>query len=274
MTELQLSGLTIYPVKSAAGIGLSRAEVVARGLAGDRRWMVVDPQGKFITQRSVPAMALIRVTLGPAALQLAAPGQPNLVLPAALAANGEEVSVAVWGDRCLALAAGSEADDWLSQVLQRPCRLVYMPDQCQRPTAQGQFGGEKLVSFADAYPFLLISEASLAALNQRLEEPVPMDRFRPNLVVRGCDAFAEDRWQRIRIGEVLFELPKGCDRCSIPGVDQRTGIQQREPLLTLAQFRRWDGKIWFGQNLVQCNLGRLSLGDEVEVLSYKPDSIL
>lgn len=272
MATLQLSGLTIYPVKSAAGIALTQGEVAARGLAGDRRWMVVDPQGKFITQRQVPAMALIQVSLGAETLRLSAPGQSSLVLPSSLgdAAGAKELTVEIWGDRCLAIAASSEADSWVSQALQIPCRLVYMPDHCQRPTAHGQLGEETLVSFADAYPVLLISEASLAALNQRLDQPVPMDRFRPNLVVRGCDAFAEDTWQRIRIGEVQFDLPKGCDRCSIPGVDQRTGLQQREPLLTLAQFRRWDGKIWFGQNLVQRNLGKLSLGNEVEILALKP----
>lgn len=275
MTEPRLSGLFIYPVKSAAGITLARSVVSSRGLADDRRWMVVDPQGKFMTQRRFPALALVRATLTEECLSLSAPGQSPLVLPRSLEVSGSkapggEVAVEVWGDRLHAIAADEVAHRWISQVLRTPCQLVYMPDGSQRPTAHGQFGTDSLVSFADAYPFLLISEASLAELNRRLAQPVSMARFRPNLVVQGCEAFAEDRWQTIRIGEVVFELPKACDRCSIPGVDPLTGIQQREPLLTLAQFRRKNGKIWFGQNLMHRNLGSLSVGNPVEVISLKP----
>ncbi len=264
---LSLSGLYIYPVKSAAGIALQTAEVVQRGLGGDRRYMVTDLQGKFMTQRQYPRMALIRVALA-ANLCLDAPGMPRLVLSTD-ALPLPELEVEVWGDRTSALSGGAEAQAWLSEFLQVPCQLVYMPDTAQRPTAHGKLGADQLVSFADAYPFLLISEASLADLNGRLEQAVPMDRFRPNLVVRGCEAFAEDGWQRLRIGTVEFEGVKGCDRCSVPGVDQATGMQSKEPLLTLAQYRRWQGKIWFGQNLVQRNLGQLQVGDSIEILGYK-----
>lgn len=261
--SLILSGLYIYPIKSAAGLTLETATVEARGLEGDRRYMVTDPQGKFMTQRKYPRMALIQVNLGET-LGLTAPGMPSLELASPQAT---EVDVEVWGDRTTAYHCGPDAQTWLSDFLQTPCQLVYMPDTAQRPTAHGKLGADKLVSFADAYPFLLISEASLADLNRKLEQPVPMNRFRPNLVVKGCDAFAEDTWKRICIGEIEFEVSKGCDRCSVPGVDQATGIQVREPMPTLAKYRLWDGKIWFGQNLIQQGQGRLNLGDAIEILA-------
>lgn len=278
-TSFILSGLHIYPIKSATGIALPTAQVEARGLQGDRHYLITDLRGKFITQRQLPRMALIRVGLGNALgnntlgrldcdrLTLEAPGMLplNLFLTQAV----QPVEVEIWGDRTQSLHCGLEAQVWLSEFLQIPCQLVYMPDDAQRPTAHGQLGADQLLSFADAYPFLLISEASLADLNGRLSRPVPMNRFRPNLVVSGCDAFAEDTWARIRIGPVEFDLVKGCDRCSVPGVDQATGIQVQEPLPTLAKYRLRAGKIWFGQNLVQRGLGPLQVGDAVEILATK-----
>lgn len=261
-----LSELYVYPVKSAAGTRLSQSAVEHRGLQHDRRWMVVDDKGRFMSQRKHPRMALIWVKLAEQ-MHLEAPGQRPLTLPLVPAAQPRDVEV--WGDLCLAWSMGSEAAAWLSEFLEMPCQLVYMPEQSQRATAHGKLGADKLVSFADAYPFLLISEASLADLNSRLETPVPMNRFRPNLVVTGCDAFAEDTWAQIRIGEVVFSVEKGCDRCSIPGVDQATGVASKEPLPTLAAYRRWQGKIWFGQNLLQTGLGTLRVGDPVEILAYK-----
>jgi uncharacterized protein len=270
MTHISLSGLYIYPIKSASGLSLAEAEVGDRGLKYDRRWMVVDPRGKFMTQRKHPAMALIRVGLGQQ-LELSAPGIADLALPLEPRADAVAEVVEVWGDRCHALSMGDTAAQWLSKFLQTPCQLVYMPESSQRPTAHGQLGDDRLVSFADAYPFLLISEASLADLNARLMQPVPMNRFRPNFVVQGCGAFAEDGWTQIRIGEITFDLPKRCDRCSIPGVDQNSGIQQKEPLLTLAKYRLQGGKIWFGQNLVHHATGNLRLGDRVVIETGDPE---
>ncbi|MEM9908021.1 MAG: MOSC N-terminal beta barrel domain-containing protein, partial [Cyanobacteria bacterium P01_D01_bin.44] len=249
------------------GIALDQATVEARGLEFDRRWMVTDLQGKFMTQRKHPRMALMRVSVGDH-LCIEAPGQTALEIPLK-PVHAETIEVEVWGDNTQAVSLGGEAQRWVSDFLQVPCQLVYMPDSAERPTAHGKLGADKLVSFADAYPFLLISEASLAHLNAKLDVPVPMNRFRPNLVVSGCDAHAEDTWAQIRIGELVFDLPKGCDRCSIPGVDQATGVQGKEPLKTLATYRRWDSAIWFGQNLVQKNLGQLRVGDSVEVLAVK-----
>lgn len=269
MASVKLSGLTTYPIKSAAGIPLSQSSVTTRGLRYDRRWMVCDRSGKFLTQRKFPKMALIRVTVedklrlsitdhDAAALELPLPPE-----------SADPVDVDVWGDACTAWSMGHEAAQWLSNFLGFEAQLVYMPDSSHRPADHGRF--ETPNSFADAYPFLLISEASLADLNGRLQQPVPMNRFRPNLVVTGCDPFAEDTWQQIKIGDTVFDVAKACSRCSIPGVEQSTGVQGKEPLKTLATYRRWDHAIWFGQNLIArrtgTGTGMLRVGDEVKILA-------
>ncbi|MEO0349957.1 MAG: MOSC N-terminal beta barrel domain-containing protein [Cyanobacteria bacterium P01_A01_bin.15] len=266
MSSITLSGLATYPIKSAGGMGLSQSQVTARGLLHDRRWMVCDRNGKFLTQRKFPKMALIQVAVGDSSLRLSIANGvvPALELPAVPAA-AETVTVDVWGDRCCAWSMGDAAAQWLSDFLGLDCQLVYMPDSTHRPTDHGRF--ETPNSFSDAYPFLLISEASLADLNARLDQPVPMNRFRPNLVVKGCEPFAEDTWQQLKIGSVIFDVAKPCSRCSIPGVEQSTGIQGKEPLKALATYRRWDHAIWFGQNLIAHAPGQLTVGNGVEVLA-------
>ncbi|MBE9064217.1 MOSC domain-containing protein [cf. Phormidesmis sp. LEGE 11477] len=274
MTTLTLSGLYIYPIKSAAGIAISQAQMTARGLQYDRRWMVVDAQGKFMSQRRFPRLALIKVAITDQ-LKITAPGMPDCSIPLT-ACSDTETMVEVWGDRVPAVASPAEVDKWFTQFLGVTCQLVHMPDSSQRPTDHGKLGSEQIVSFADAYPFLLISSASLAHLNEKLDSPVPMNRFRPNFVVSGCDRpHAEDDWQQIRIGDVAFSVAKPCARCSIPNVDQATGKRALEPTKTLATYRAWDKAIWFGQNLVEIGKGdrsgtrssTLSVGDEIEVLA-------
>ncbi len=268
-----ISGLYIYPIKSAAGIALPAAAVEAKGFQYDRRWMLVDAEGKFISQRTHPRLALASVTIGSGELVVTAPDYGRQTVPLQ-PPSAALVPVEVWGDRCEAVPMASSVSDWFSTLLGTPCRLVYMPEESDRPVDHGQaalpdesFGAAvPQVSFADAYPFLLISEASLADLNRRLGSPLPMNRFRPNLVVQGCDAFAEDGWSRIRVGTTTFRVAKPCARCTITTVDQSTGQRGVEPLQTLATFRRWDGKIWFGQNLIQENLGTVSVGNTVEIL--------
>ncbi|MGF1514974.1 MAG: MOSC domain-containing protein [Elainellaceae cyanobacterium] len=274
-----LSGLYIYPIKSAAGISLSSATVQAKGFQHDRRWMLVDSAGKFMSQRTCPKLALVTTAIDDAEgeLVIAVPdhgGQRLPLQPPSSAPSSPTTAVEVWGDRCEAVPMPAAVSDWFSAVLGKPCRLVYMPDSCDRPADRGRSrleGPMPQVSFADAYPFLLISEASLTELNQRLgqrlEQPVPMNRFRPNLVVQGCSAFAEDSWTRIRVGSVDFRVAKPCSRCTITTVDQVTGQRSPEPLRTLGTFRRWRGKIWFGQNLVQETAGTVQVGDAVEVLA-------
>ena len=264
MSAIKLSGLNTYPIKSAAGTALTHAQVTMRGLLHDRRWMICDRSGKFLTQRKFPKMALIQVSVDDH-LHLTIAGSDHygeLQIPAVPAATSVEVDV--WGDRCTAWSMGDTAAQWLSEFLGQEVQLVYMPDSTKRLTDHGRFDTPN--SFSDAYPFLLISEASLADLNRRLDQPVPMNRFRPNLVVSGCGPFAEDTWKQIKIGDVVFDVAKACSRCSIPGVEQATGVQGKEPLKTLATFRRWDHAIWFGQNLLAHSAGTLTVGDEVEIL--------
>ena len=265
MTKLTLTGIYIYPIKSAAGIALETAQVAPQGFQYDRRWMVVDDQGKFMTQRHFPRMALIRVRYSNEQLIIEAPAQKPLLIPLVLN-SPQHISVQVWSDICDAIPLGEEVANWFSEFLETSCQLVYLPEDSLRPIKSRYQVNNEQVSFADGFPFLLISDASLADLNQRLEQPVPMNRFRPNLVVSGCEAFAEDGWQSIRIGSIGFRVVKPCDRCVITTVDQTQGIRGKEPLLTLAQYRRWDGKIWFGQNLIHEQLGMLKVGDSVEII--------
>lgn len=268
MTAITLSGLYIYPIKSVGGIAVEHATLTPRGLAYDRRWMVVTPDGTFMTQRKFPKMALITVRPQDDDLVISAPAIESLRIPLHPEQSGiavDERTVEVWGDRCLAWSMGHDAKTWFSTVLDTPCELVYMPEESDRPTDHGKFGRDAQVSFADAYPFLLISEASLEDLNQRLATPIPMNRFRPNLVVSGCGAFAEDQWTTLRIGNIPFRVAKPCSRCTIPTVDQATGERSPEPLKTLATYRHWDGQIWFGQNLIHNAMGTLRVGDPCDV---------
>lgn len=269
MPPITLSSLYIYPIKSAAGIALSSAQIEPRGLNYDRRWMLVDQARRFMTQRRFPRMALIEVRLKTDHLAIAAPGMPPLAVP--LQPPREPLlSVEVWGDICGAIPLTDEINDWFTRFLEVRCQLVYMPDHCDRTVRHPRTEPSQPVSFADSFPFLLISEASLQDLNQRLTTPVPMNRFRPNLVVTGCDAFAEDTWDQIQIGDVTFQVAKPCSRCKVITVNQKTGDRSPEPLLTLGKYRLWEGQIWFGQNLLQEQLGQLQLGDTVEVLQIKP----
>jgi hypothetical protein len=262
---ITLSELYIYPVKSAAGTAATRATVDSRGLAGDRRWMVVDEQREFLTQRSHPRLALISVIAYPDRLALAAPGMPPLTV-AAPAIGAPTMPVQVWGDVCDAVPAVGEPASWLSGFLGETVDLVYMPDATRREVVRESGDPPALVGFADGFPFLLLSEASLDDLNRRMATPLPMDRFRPNLVVRGCDPYAEDSWRRIRIGEIAFDVVKPCSRCSTTTVDQLTGERGKEPLATLARYRRVGTEVMFGQNLIHAGEGELCVDDEVTVI--------
>lgn len=259
-----LSGLYIYPIKSASGISLPFAKVEERGLQYDRRWMLVDETGKFLTQRQFPRLALITVQIGADSLIVNAPGMEVLSVPLQLNIS-TRLLVQVWNDTCEAIPVGEEAKQWFSDFLSIKCQLLYMVEDSIRPVAPGYAVSAKQVSFADGFPFLLISEASLQNLNKRLDTPVPMNRFRPNLVVTGCEAFEEDCWHLIRIGSIPFHVVKPCARCSIVTVDQVQGIREKEPLRTLALYRKRNGKVLFGQNLIPGGLGLLHVGDSLEI---------
>lgn len=259
-----LSGIHVYPIKSCGGISLESADLVATGLRHDRRWMLVDEAGGFVSQRAVPRMALISVSMGDENLTIHAPGMPDLEVP--FEGEGGRIGVEVWGDAQRGVPAGKEYDRWFEEFLNGDYRLVRQPDDDVRPVDSVYAADGDRASFADRFPFLLISEASLEDLNGRLESPLPMNRFRPNLVVRGCGPYAEDGWGEIRVGATLFRVAEPCRRCAITMTDQQTADRGKEPLRTLATYRRWDGGgVIFGRNLIHSGPGTLRVGDPVEV---------
>ena len=267
MTHATLTHINVYPVKSLGGCSADVAAVEPRGLRHDRRWMVVDQKGRFLTQRALPRMALVKVGLTPNGLMLTAPGMEPLSVSCEPEVPARRQTVQVWSSVCEAVPVGEAADGWFTDYLDVPCRLVFMPDETRRPVNPEYSAGEGIVSFADGYPLLLLGEASLADLNTRLEMPVPMDRFRPNLVVSGVPAYAEDGWTKVRIGDATFYGVKPCDRCGLITVDQEAGkATGPEPLKTLATYRTKDQKVLFGRLLIPDGTGVVRVGDAVEVL--------
>jgi len=266
---MQLSELLVYPVKSCAGIAVTDWPLDARGLRHDRSLMVVDARsGVFLTQREIPALALVRPSLHGGALRLTTPGgSTDLRLDGP---PGPTRRVTVWEHTGPATDCGEGAAILLSDHVRRDVRIVAVPRDHER-TAESQYAGPDVaVGFSDGYPLLLIGAASLEALNSRLPSPLPMNRFRPNLVVTGAAPFAEDGWDSIRVGEALIDIVKPCARCAITTVDQSTGIRSgAEPLRALGTFRRGDRGVMFGQNAVHRSLGTLRVGDDVQVAALK-----
>jgi uncharacterized protein YcbX len=260
--SIRLTGLNIYPIKSGRGIPLDESVVDDFGLRYDRRWMVVDQSGMFLSQRSHPRLALVVPSIRDGVLQVDAPGMPRLqtaLHPKATVTT----SVSVWDDTCPATWAGDRAAEWFSDFLGSPCSLVHMADEVIRAANPVFAPAGVRVSFADGFPFLLISEESLADLNSRLVDPVPMNRFRPNLVVAAREPYAEDGWGKIQIGDVRLRVVKPCDRCLVTTTDQATGERGKEPLRTLATYRKVGGEVMFGQNVVHEGPGRMHVGDLV-----------
>lgn len=267
---MRVQALWIYPIKGARGIALDRVAVQRAGFEYDRRWMVVNLQGQFMTQRQHPSLARLAVAITPEGLRLSFAGNPAPVaIP--LEPRGTECPVQVWRTATVGLDQGEAIAQWLSHHLATPCRLVAQSPQHPRPTDPAYAPGGA-VSFADAYPVLLTNTASLADLNERIGvnqgQPVPMERFRPNLVVECGIAFGEDEWRSLAIGAVQFEAVKGCDRCIVTTTDQQTGARNpnKEPLKTLATFRQRQGKLYFGENLMPQSEGVIQIGDEVAIV--------
>lgn len=254
---MRLTGIHVYPIKGARGTSLSEAAVEARGLRHDRRFMIVDRDGIAITQRQNARLALVAPSIERDALVVGGVRVP-------LSPEGPRREVVVWHSTVSAVEASADASAAISDVIGEHAALVFMPDDAGRRVKE-VYARDVLVSFADAFPFLLASEASLADLNRQLEAPVPMDRFRPNFVIDGDRAWAEDEWAAIRIGELEFRMPKGCDRCVVTTIDQRTATAGREPLATLARIRHRDNKVWFGENLIHAETGTVRVGDTVTV---------
>jgi uncharacterized protein YcbX len=243
--------LHVYPLKSARGIAKMSVTVTDSGLEWDRHWMVIDGNASFLTQRTHPHLARIETEIGASSLILRAPGLAPLSLP--LDPQGTSLMVRIWDDRCEALDQGEEAAAWVSQVLATPVRVVRVPSPPKRQ-ANPRYAGPRTVplTFPDGYPALVCNQASLENLNARMPKPIPMERFRPNIVLEGLAPFAEDRIASIRIGGVVLNLVKPCARCVIPSTDQRTGERSTDPLPVLRTFR-FDAElrgITFGENAV------------------------
>ena len=272
MSQFAVTAINIYPVKSIRGVAVEESTVLPRGLAGDRRWVVAGPDDRFITGREVPELVRISGHFEPDGIVLSHPDHPSgapLRLPAR-PSGGTRARVEVWGDRPEGLVPSTEANEWIAAIAGPGAKLVYMDEQCSRPIErEGAAPGDE-VSFADGFPLLLISEASLAGLNQRLADPVEMARFRPNVVVSGCGPHEEDDWSRMRIGEVEFTGAAACARCVFTTVDPQTATRHpnQEPLRTLSSYRRrgQDG-VFFGQNLIPRGEGVIRVGDTLAVLA-------
>lgn len=264
---MRLARIYVHPIKSTQGIPLQRAELDALGLRHDRRWMLVDAEGTFLSQRALPEMTLISPSFSGDTLRVSAPGMPDLSLPLHPPESGERLPVSIFGDELLTAPAGDEADRWFASFLGVDCRLVYMPGEAVRPVDPRYAASTDRVGFADGFPLLMFSEASLEDLNSRLPEPVSERRFRPNLLISGCEPFAEDGWQRLRIADVSLRVAKPCARCTIPTVDPKTAVKGKEPLRTLNEYRKAGPEVMFGQNLAHDGVGELRVGDAVEVLA-------
>lgn len=264
---MHLSGLYIYPMKSCAPLAIESARIEPRGLQHDRRWLVVDAEGRFLTGRKLPRLTLVRATPTDGGLSLQAPGMPTLVVPTPT--TDDFLPVVVWKSDVRARPCAAAADAWLSAFLGQPLRLVHMDAGVHRAITSEQARSGDEVSFADAFPLLLITQAALDDLNTRLPQPVPMQRFRPNLVVDDAPAHAEDRWSRIRIGGNEFDVGPACVRCVFTTVNPQRGEldPSGEPLRTLATYRRGEKGVTFGRNLIPRSTGILRLGDRVDVLA-------
>lgn len=263
---LQVSTLYIYPIKSLGGIALNTALLTDRGLQHDRRWMLIDANNRFLSQRENIQMALLRTAITEDGLKVTyTPDGSSVIIPFT-PQNDTHLDVSIWDDTCMAQLVSEEIDSWFTQKLNMPARLVYMPDNSLRPTDPRYTTNGTVTSFSDAYPMLLIGQASLDDLNARMPESLPMDRFRPNIVFAGGDAYSEDTMKHISINSIDMYGVKLCARCVMTTVDQQNAKKGKEPLKTLAKYRLRNNKIYFGQNLVHTGIGMLNIGDELTVL--------
>lgn len=275
---MKISEINIYPIKSLGGVSLEEARIEERGLQFDRRWMLTDKNGEFITQREIPKMATLSIHIDVENLIVGCASE-MLKVPFEFEPK-ETKKVRVWQSVCEAFVLSKQINDWFSDILRTHCQLVYMPEETKREINLMFRQNEEIVSFADGYPFLIIGENSLKDLNEKLEtEKLSMNRFRPNFVVSGSDAFAEDNWKKIKIGSTVFRSTKPCARCVITTIDQDKGdFEGKEPLKTLAKYRKAEqifpndfqkfgldkNAVLFGQNLVAENFGEtIKVGDKL-----------
>jgi uncharacterized protein len=271
MTFITVEGLYVYPIKGCRGIRVPESSVTRAGLKWDRRFMVVDQAGQFLSQRSHPLLGQVRTALSGDALHIASTSQGELTLPRELD-RGALIPVRIWRDDMHALIS-DEGSSWFSALLGEAVRLVYVADAELRTVNPKHAHPGDVVGFADAYPALCASTASLEELNGRLLEgsvPLTMERFRPNITLTGTSPFEEDDFAVARIGNVTFRRARLCERCVVTTLDPETGEGGKEPLRTLATYRKWDGAVWFGSNWIPEGTGSVRVGDAVEVLERTP----
>lgn len=273
MSVYSVSELWIYPIKSCKGIQLVENKIVVTGFQYDRRFMVVDEENNFLTQRQHHKMALITCKIVGEDLQISATDYPTIRLPLN-PLRGTNLQARVWSDTCESIEIGERYNEWFSSFLGLKCKLVYMPETSNRIVDPNYNTTNAITSFSDGFPFLLISQASLDDLNSKLEDKISMTRFRPNIVVVGTEPFEEDNWQEIKIDEIVFQVVKPCSRCVITTIDQTTGISGKEPLKTLSKYRSVGNKIMFGQNLIHLQKkGSIKVGAQLQILSIKPNTL-
>jgi uncharacterized protein YcbX len=267
---LQVSQLFVYPIKSLGGIELKSAKVTDRGLEHDRRWMLVDANNRFLSQREFSQMALLKTAISSEGIAVRHAHYPEEGIVVPFVPQIDEVgSFTIWDDIVKGRYVSREADDWFSGMLRTPCRLVYMPDETLRETGRKEHSATNITSLSDAYPFLLLGNATMDYLNEQLDTAVPVNRFRPNIVFSGGKAHDEDIMAHIRIGSIHFYGVKLCARCNVITIDQETTRQGKEPTRTLAKYRAMNNQIYFGQNLVHKGEGHISVGDQITVLKLK-----
>lgn len=265
MASMFLSQIFVYPIKSLRGIAVSETQLDTSGPLRDRRWMLVDHEGVFLSQRTVPRMALLRPRLEGAGLIVTAPKMPPLLI-SEWSGEGDWLPVRIWRDHLTLPHPNQSYSDWFSAFLGLPCRLVYLPDTVQRPVEPPYNQPESRVSLADGYPLLILTQASLDLLNEKLSAPVTVERFRPNLVISKTSAHDEDNWRRLQIGNVKLAIVKPCARCSIVLIDPGTAQPGIEPLRTLSRYRRMPRSVMFAQNALILNPGHLRVGESVDIL--------
>lgn len=266
---LQVSELFVYPIKSLGGISVPNSIVADRGLQYDRRWMLVDSDNQFMTQRVFAEMALLQVQMQKDSLVVSHKKKgDSITIP--FETNGEIIPVQVWSDKVKGVVVDQKLNEWFSDILGKPCKLVHMPASTTR-RVDGRYAIHKeITSFSDGYPFLIIGQSSLDDLNSRLEETLPINRFRPNIVFSGGKPYEEDTLAHFIINDIHFYGVKLCSRCVMTTIDQDNGKKGREPLRTLATYRMKNNKIYFGQNLLHHGEGSVALGDEIKLIERKP----
>lgn len=269
MSPLIVSQLSIYPIKSAAEVTLDAMQLNVMGPECDRRWMVIDKNNTFVTQRKDPRICLIRVTLVSDGLRLSVDGLSDCIV--STPASGDLYTSSVWGTEVKGLDCGDDVAQWLSDFLSKDCRLIHMPDNFNRPVAPDFALKQEQVAFADGFPLLITSHASLEDFNNKLGYEVGMNRFRPNIVISGNEAYAEDQWQTIAIGDIKLSLVKPCSRCIMPSINPETAVKEMAVNQALQTHRRRGRSTFFGQNAVYNKLGAIRVGDEVTVLTLKSD---